>query len=195
MPWKCRLVKPVGERYEVVYMSEQDDNRRPCIIHSRRYDISEEDWKDKNKFDHYSTNDLMPCDRCGEFFTTNSTSFASQTVWNTEDGHLHIGDMYYGLMTEEEHPGYHKYFMSNEYNRDHAGKRSPIYVATPGGMWCIDGKASNAQDGSGWVVTGEAPNITARPSISMHRYHGWLTNGELSDDLEGRTYSDSIIKY
>ena len=59
-------------------------------------------------------------------------------------------------------------------------------MALPGhGEWTIDGPASN---GSGWTRTGEPPKITARPSIASKNYHGWLTDGVLSDDLEGRTY-------
>jgi len=66
-----------------------------------------------------------------------------------------------------------------------------------GGHWSIYGRMA---DGSpGWNVTGELPSITARPSIFAHahgvhggthyeEYHGWLTDGVLSDDLEGRTY-------
>ena len=59
------------------------------------------------------------------------------------------------------------------------------------GEWTIDGPSSN---GPGWERTGEPPKITVRPSILSHPskmrqgYHGWLTDGVLSDDLEGRTY-------
>jgi hypothetical protein len=51
-----------------------------------------------------------------------------------------------------------------------------LVVMTPGGEWCVDGPSSN---GSGWKRTGTPPNVTATPSISMPRYHGWLTNGKL----------------
>lgn len=51
--------------------------------------------------------------------------------------------------------------------------------------WMIDGPA---RSGGGWTRTGTPPQITARPSIASPRYHGWLTDGVLSDDLEGRTY-------
>ena len=60
-----------------------------------------------------------------------------------------------------------------------------------GAPWNIYGRMS---DGSpGWNITGEMPDITARPSINStypprKGYHGWLTNGVLSEDLEGRTY-------
>lgn len=46
-----------------------------------------------------------------------------------------------------------------------------------GSDWCIDGPSSN---GDGWRRSGEAPNLTARPSILTPAYHGWLTNGELT---------------
>lgn len=65
-------------------------------------------------------------------------------------------------------------------------------MCLPGnGEWTIDGPSSNGQ---GWQRTGEPPNITVRPSILSHgsatrkEYHGWVTDGVLSDDLEGRTY-------
>jgi hypothetical protein len=66
-----------------------------------------------------------------------------------------------------------------------------------GGVFDIFGKSS---DGTGWQVTGEAPNFTLSPSINAldirHQdgtlwrkgWHGWLQSGVLSDDCEGRTY-------
>jgi len=44
-------------------------------------------------------------------------------------------------------------------------------------------------EAAGWEISGEPPRITVRPSINwVGRYHGWLTDGVLSDDLEGRTH-------
>lgn len=69
--------------------------------------------------------------------------------------------------------------------------RSLVMRLPGGGEWTIDGPSSN---GPGWTRTGEPPKITARPSILSYGsakrkgYHGWLTDGVLSDDLEGRTY-------
>lgn len=54
-----------------------------------------------------------------------------------------------------------------------------------GTEWMIDGPARN---GGRWTRTGSPPRITARPSIASPGYHGWLTDGVLSDDLEGRSY-------
>ncbi len=40
-----------------------------------------------------------------------------------------------------------------------------------------------------WTRTGALPMVTARPSInSVGRYHGWLTDGVLSDDVDGRHF-------
>jgi len=80
--------------------------------------------------------------------------------------------------------------LSPEYRRDWLGKRPPLLVVLPCGCsWNIDSKATGSEHG--WTVTGKAPDLTATPSINcIHErgYHGWLRNGELSDDLEGRTY-------
>ncbi len=65
-------------------------------------------------------------------------------------------------------------------------ERDPLMCVLPDGKaWCMDYVAGN---GPGWQVTGEAPNLTAQPSIDSGQYHGWLKDGVLTDDLEGRTY-------
>lgn len=67
--------------------------------------------------------------------------------------------------------------------------RCLIVVLPTRAFWTIDGPASNAPGKlPGWDRTGTPPVITARPSIGSDGYHGWLTDGVLSDDLEGRTY-------
>jgi hypothetical protein len=59
-----------------------------------------------------------------------------------------------------------------------------------GSEWVIDGPAGNAPGKiPGWERTGTPPLITARPSILSPGYHGFLTDGVLTDDLEGRTYA------
>ncbi len=78
------------------------------------------------------------------------------------------------------------HFLSIHYRNDWKGKRAPIAVRCPSGsLWVVDQNSSN---GTGWVVTGEAPNITASPSIVVPGYHGFLKDGVFTDDLEGRTY-------
>ena len=59
------------------------------------------------------------------------------------------------------------------------------------GEWPMDAISAS---GGRWERTGEVPRFTVRPSILSHgtstvkTYHGFLTDGLLSDDLEGRTY-------
>jgi len=85
-------------------------------------------------------------------------------------------------------------FMSSRYARDWWGKRDPICVMLPGGShWVVDAPTSDGGGHSGWTITGEAPFITASPSIVVPQYHGWLQNGVLSDDLDGnRQYPPRI---
>ena len=75
-------------------------------------------------------------------------------------------------------------------------QRAPIVICLPNGShWSPDSKASN---GDGWNVTGGPHNWTAMPSIYANQgrkqtpdyleYHGWLKNGELTDDLSRITY-------
>lgn len=53
---------------------------------------------------------------------------------------------------------------------------------------------SKSADGTPWTVTGQAPNFTVSPSVNYHPndhhngWHGWLQNGILTDDCEGRRY-------
>lgn len=88
------------------------------------------------------------------------------------------------------------HYLSEEYMRDWHGARPPITVVLPDGTpWCIDHRFSqhNGAKGPqpGWTIAGVAPLITASPSIHfVGSYHGFLRDGVLSDDLDGRTYGD-----
>jgi hypothetical protein len=91
--------------------------------------------------------------------------------------------------------------LSEQYVNEKMAKRAPICVALPGGsQWIVDGlpyeQATDEQGrpvyrakiGAGWTVSGEATCLTATPSIKTGSYHGYLTHGVLSDDLDGRRY-------
>lgn len=113
-----------------------------------------------------------------------------------KDGGLTVGDMFYlppedkgvGLSVRFVSRGISKYYYENNLNR------CPLLVIIPGPMmFCVDTMAwsNGIFYGDGWTVTGEAPNITMHPSINIGgTYHGWLQNGILSDDCEGRTYDE-----
>ncbi len=75
-------------------------------------------------------------------------------------------------------------FLSCHYWEDSSATRPPMSVVCPNGeVWEVDRKSSN---GDGWKVTGEFPDLTCTPSIVVYGYHGYLTNGEFTPDLEGR---------
>lgn len=110
----------------------------------------------------------------------------STTDWANQPGAIAALD---GYVTDEgELTPMGREMLSEFYVRDHLGKRKPMVVVLPcGHWWIIDQKATNAP---GWVVTGEAPNLTAQGSIACVDYHGFLTDGVLTDDLESRTYPE-----
>lgn len=79
----------------------------------------------------------------------------------------------------------------SDYYQQHNNHRQPLFVVLPKQiLFLLDGKCySNGRHYGGWEVTGEAPNITVSPSINMyHSYHGFLQNGVIGDDVEGRTF-------
>jgi hypothetical protein len=62
-------------------------------------------------------------------------------------------------------------------------------VRFPGGHdWLVFGPSS---DGHKWQITGTAPQFTARPSIGLTGvYHGFLNDGVISEDADGRAFAD-----
>lgn len=97
-----------------------------------------------------------------------------------------VGDMWFAPHMLEQEWTY-GFKLSAEYRRDWEGKRAPLMVILPNGsQFCVDGATTDDGDG-GWTVTGEPPLITVSPSINVvGLYHGFLQNGVLSDDVEGR---------
>ena len=50
-----------------------------------------------------------------------------------------------------------------------------IMLPNGAGLWCTLMEASGTNQR--WLVTGEAPSITVKPSINAGQWHGWITNG------------------
>jgi len=66
-------------------------------------------------------------------------------------------------------------------------ERPHLWVKLPGGLdFDLDGRSSG---GGGWKRRGNPPDVTVTPSIAVPGYHGWVTGGYVSADLEGRSYS------
>lgn len=90
---------------------------------------------------------------------------------------------------------YLEHALSRQYLETHLLRRHPIIVVLPGIVpVCLDEKYCGGHwgdnpTGEGWQVTGEPPKVTVQPSINLVGvYHGWLHDGVLSDDVEGRRY-------
>lgn len=109
-----------------------------------------------------------------------------------------VGDMFFGpskdrmkLRGEYSLWMYMQCRFLSDYYWSNNSHRRPLFVVLPGRhLFCIDGQCwSNGTHYGGWTVSGDAPEITVGPSINIGGlYHGWLWNGVLSDDVEGRTY-------
>jgi hypothetical protein len=91
---------------------------------------------------------------------------------------------YWTIPADKE--GYFVRPLSEEFRR--SGRDFVIFITLPGGAeWCPD--LTSSESGQGWTVTGELPAITVSPSVhQLGRYHGFVQNGVLTDDLEGRSY-------
>lgn len=82
------------------------------------------------------------------------------------------------------------YRLSDNYFAQNA-HRLPLLVMLPNSnLFCVDSKCWNASGMyGGWSVNGEPPHITVSPSINIQRsYHGWIRDGIISDDCEGRVF-------
>jgi hypothetical protein len=97
-------------------------------------------------------------------------------------------------------------FLTAEYYEKWNAIRPPIMVHLPNGAhWCIDSRATDDHGGfapTGWSVVETAPNtweIGTQPMISVtpsilagvgeYGFHAYITDGFITDDLEGRTYA------
>lgn len=82
------------------------------------------------------------------------------------------------------------HILSQDYENNRSAQRQPIAVTLPccnGYAFCVDSDATSGA--GGWRVSGDPPNVTVSPSINIvGLYHGWIQNGVISDDCEGRTF-------
>ena len=65
-----------------------------------------------------------------------------------------------------------------------------VFVRLPGRVWWNIGAPSTG-GGPGWTRSGAVPEITAHPSIHyVWTYHGYVRNGYVTDDVDGRQFND-----
>ncbi len=78
---------------------------------------------------------------------------------------------------------------SPDYKAHRDGKPVVMVILPPGGA---DGKFVVDWiygENQAWVCSGEWPNVTITPSINCPgSYHGWIRDGVITDDCEGRTF-------
>lgn len=169
----------------------------PCVngfLHSTRWDIgpAPDPWT-AGTIDEDDQPEGAACERCRTSVPWDDASLSrfgsSAAVWNTTDGKLGPGDMYWGHPLRDG--GHH--CSGNWTNCD--GKH--LYVILPNNLpWDIDSRASNCtlmEDFTHrcWIRSGEAPMITAGKdghtctagagSIQSGNYHGFLRDGCLTD--------------
>jgi hypothetical protein len=104
---------------------------------------------------------------------------------------LQIGDMWFA---DSEDPiwKWELQHLTAYYEEHNKPRRPPLVVMLPSMYpFCVDScfwrNGKPCKDG--WKVTGDPPNITVEPSINIvGDYHGWLRNGVISDDVEGRVF-------
>ncbi len=93
--------------------------------------------------------------------------------------------------------------LSENYKQQPRPARPPILVYLPGrSLFCVDGacwrtvpdpngRGSRVEYYGGWTVTGSAELLTVSPSINcVGIYHGFITDGVITDDCEGRKYDE-----
>jgi hypothetical protein len=114
-------------------------------------------------------------------------------------GDYQVGDMFWGPTAEEQarrDPKFNRWvylqcrYLSDYYKENNINRR-PLFLVLPDNtLFCVDGQFWNmGEHHGGWEVKGDAPNITVSPSINIvGSYHGWLIDGVLSADCEGRLY-------
>lgn len=68
--------------------------------------------------------------------------------------------------------------------------RTGLCVVLPGKtIWNM--MQPGTRDNCVWTIKGEPPNVSAHPSIDCTGiYHGWVKDGFVSDDLNGRKFGD-----
>lgn len=93
-----------------------------------------------------------------------------------------VGDMWYEDSTD---PGY----LAAVRHLAYLGKR-PLIVVLPGLVrFPVYGPATTT--GTPWAVEGEPPLLTLTPSINVAGvYHGFIQNGVITDDCEGRKFNE-----
>lgn len=118
--------------------------------------------------------------------------YESAEAARAEHGYLPVGAIYPATWLIDRAEGWLASSLSPRYRADWMASRPPYVVKLPDGTeFCIDSRATRDGQfvGDGWTVAGELPRVTLSPSINIvGSYHGWIADGVISDDCEGRRF-------
>lgn len=98
--------------------------------------------------------------------------------------------------------------ISERYKHETVHDRPPLMCLLPskydprGDRFLLDRVAGDNGRRKGWDITivgdlvpGETPDITLHPSVNCEgSWHGYIRNGEITDDCEGRTYPEGVFR-
>lgn len=199
MGWKCFLMEPTEHcrRWLRVYASAdacplRADGATYCEATTPIADGPAIWVRDEaGHLTHYRTEPIewprddprwpTACAHCGRVLAQDAThQLAYELLYRAPDGAAYtIRDMPVGAIWRAEHM---EAFWGGDDGRCYQVQLPPGGI---GNQWIIE---QPSQSGGGWTRTGIAPNLTASPSILTPQYHGYLTAGLLTDDLDGRRY-------
>lgn len=185
MSWTCFLVTPTARaqsrlrRYAKGSCAVHGDYHNAAVVIGETVYEGPDDSAGygADRYPHDDPRWPTAC-ACGYRFADDDPwQYNQDRIYRTSDGQLStIDDLPPGAMYDA--PWFADFWHGDD-------GRCLVVVLPDKTPWVIDGPATN---GAGWTRSGEPPGITARPSIASPNYHGWLNDGVLSDDLEGRPY-------
>lgn len=126
-------------------------------------------------------------------------TFVAEPPKSADDGRvdyakLSVGDMWFLDLPEDKWRDCHL----TKYYWQHNTRRPPLVVLLPGpNYFMVDGQCYSSEKGyyDAWTVSGKTPVITVSPSIHIFgRYHGWLKDGVIGNDVDGRRFDAAGIK-
>lgn len=115
-----------------------------------------------------------------------------------EPDNWQVGDMWYDEGWRHTHD-----LLSQHYLDCVQDQRPPLVVVLPPcDLFILDRAFSTSPTKQGWqislrseLVVGETPQLTLTPSINcVGVYHGYIRDGIITDDCEGRRYHDLVAR-
>lgn len=196
MPWKMYLIErsPYCRRSLRRFFNSEGKPHDPnhyhdetVVIDEKFFQPGDENGRSCEKGDYEDDPRWPKTCACGY-------SFTPEDHWQVNEERLWSGSLDGELYPIREHPPGATWacdwFPEEGPNGHFTGPDGKAWaVMLPAGVeWMIYSYASGNPK-SKWTVQGAPPNITVSPSISqVGIYHGYIRNGVITDDCEGRKF-------